>query len=219
MKTKLEKEILITVDKITLIGNLSIPENAKSLIVFAHGSGSSRHSIRNIEVARMLQYAGFGTLLFDLLTTKEDEDYSKRFDIDLLTDRLIMVTHWLKTYSETANLATGYFGASTGAAAALNAAAKLGSTVGAVVSRGGRPDLAETLLPDVRSPTLLLVGSLDTAVITLNERAYGLLSSTTKEIRIVSGASHLFEEAGTLQEVSALAIDWFKRYVPSAKNN
>lgn len=209
----MEKEIQIPIYEITLTGNLSIPKNAKGLIVFAHGSGSSRHSTRNKQVAKTLQDAGFGILLFDLLTVKEDEDYSARFDIELLTDRLIKVTDWLKSYSDTADFAIGYFGASTGAAATLNAAAKLGDTIAAVVSRGGRPDMAELLLPEVISPTLLIVGSLDIEVITLNEKAYALLSNAIKEIRIISGATHLFEEPGKLEEVSVLATEWFNKYL------
>ncbi len=213
MESKIEKEIQFPIFEIKLTGDLSIPQNAKGLIVFAHGSGSSRHSTRNKEVAAKLQEAGFGTLLFDLLTVKEDEDYSKRFDIDLLTDRLIRVTDWLKSYPDTADLTIGYFGASTGAAATLNAAAKLGNTIAAVVSRGGRPDMAALLLPEVNTPTLLIVGSLDTEVIALNEKAYSLLRNATKEIRIVAGATHLFEEPGKLQEVATLAIEWFNKYV------
>jgi pimeloyl-ACP methyl ester carboxylesterase len=213
MKSKIEKELYFPISEITLTGNLSIPENAKGLIVFAHGSGSSRHSTRNKKVAARLQDAGFGTLLFDLLTVKEDEDYSNRFNIDLLTDRLIKVTDFLKSNPDTADLAIGYFGASTGAAATLMAAAKLGSTITAIVSRGGRADMAELFLPQVTSPTLLIVGGLDSEVIALNEKAYTTLRNATKELRIVSGATHLFEEPGKLQEVANLAIEWFNKYV------
>jgi dienelactone hydrolase len=212
METKIKKEIQIPIHENTLMGDLSIPRNAKGLIVFAHGSGSSRHSTRNKQVAKALQNEGFGTLLFDLLTVKEDEDYSTRFNIDLLTDRLVKVTDWLKSNPETSDLTIGYFGASTGAAATLNAAAKLGHQIAAVVSRGGRPDMAESLLPEVISPTLLIVGGLDTQVIELNQKAYALIHAL-KEIRIVPGASHLFEEAGKLEEVSALAIEWFNKYI------
>jgi len=210
--TTIEKEILIPIDEVTLEGNLAIPEKAKGLIVFAHGSGSSRHSSRNKYVAKALQKEGFATLLFDLLTVKEDEDYSARFNIELLSSRLINVTDWLKLNTETGDLNIGYFGASTGAAATLNAAAALGNAITAIVSRGGRPDLAEPNLAAVKSPTLLIVGGLDAEVIMLNEKAYALISSI-KEIRIVPGATHLFEEPDKLEEVAALAIQWFNKYL------
>jgi len=210
--TTIEKEILIPIDEVTLEGNLAIPEKAKGLIVFAHGSGSSRHSSRNKYVAKALQEEGFATLLFDLLTVKEDEDYSARFNIELLSSRLINVTDWLKLNTKTGDLNIGYFGASTGAAATLNAAAALGDVITAIVSRGGRPDLAEPNLAAVKSPTLLIVGGLDAEVIMLNEKAYALISSI-KEIRIVPGATHLFEEPSKLEEVAALAIQWFNKYL------
>jgi len=210
---KIEKEISIPIYEISLTGELFIPEGAKGIFVFAHGSGSSRHSSRNKYVAKVLQDEGFATLLFDLLTVKEDEDYNTRFDIDLLTDRLIKVTDWLKSDSEAGDLNIGYFGASTGAAATLNAAAILGnSTIAAVVSRGGRPDLAEINLPEVESPTMLIVGGLDTQVIDLNEKAFSMISAL-KEIVIVPEASHLFEEPGKLKEVASLAIQWFNKYL------
>jgi len=209
---KLEKEIEIPIDEITLMGDLVVPENAKGIVLFAHGSGSSRHSSRNKYVAQMLQNEKFATLLFDLLTVKEDEDYSTRFNIELLTDRLVKVTDWLKSDSEIGDLNMGYFGASTGAAATLNAAAVLGDIIAAIVSRGGRPDLAELNLPEVTSPTLLIVGGLDTQVIDLNEKAYAKIDAL-KEIRIVPGASHLFEEEGKLEEVADLAIQWFNKYL------
>lgn len=210
---KIEKEISIPIYEISLTGELFIPEGAKGIVVFAHGSGSSRHSSRNKYVAKVLQDEGFATLLFDLLTVKEDEDYNTRFDIDLLTDRLIKVTDWLKSDSEAGDLNIGYFGASTGAAATLNAAAILGnSTIAAVVSRGGRPDLAEINLPEVESPTMLIVGGLDTQVIDLNEKAFSMISAL-KEIVIVPEASHLFEEPGKLKEVASLAIQWFNKYL------
>ncbi|TCK85584.1 dienelactone hydrolase family protein [Albibacterium bauzanense] len=209
----IEKEISIPIYEITLTGELSIPERAKGIVVFAHGSGSSRHSSRNKYVARSLQDEGFATLLFDLLTVKEDEDYNTRFDIDLLTDRLIKVTDWLKTEPETGDLNIGYFGASTGAAATLNAAADLGnSIIAAIVSRGGRPDLADINLPEVKSPTMLIVGGLDTQVIDLNQKAFSMIGAL-KEIVIVPGASHLFEEPGKLEEVANLAIQWFNKYL------
>jgi predicted alpha/beta-hydrolase family hydrolase len=202
-------------DDISLTGDLDIPENAKGIVVFAHGSGSSRHSSRNKRVAEMLQEAGFATLLFDLLTVAEDQDYQTRFNIDLLTERLIQVTGWLKADDRTGGYLVGYFGASTGAAATLIAAANLGDTVMAVVSRGGRPDLAGPLLKEVNAPTLLIVGSLDEQVIELNLQAYALLNGE-KEIRIVDGASHLFEEPGKLEEVADLAADWFNQYLVPA---
>jgi len=211
---KIEKEISIPIYEISLTGELFIPERAKGIIVFAHGSGSSRHSSRNKYVAKVLQDEGFATLLFDLLTVKEDEGYNTRFDIDLLTDRLIKVTDWLKSDSEAGDLNIGYFGASTGAAATLKAAAVLGnSTIAAVVSRGGRPDLAEINLPEVESPAMLIVGGLDTQVIDLNEKAFSMIGVVLKEIVIVQGASHLFEEPGKLEEVANLAIQWFNKYL------
>lgn len=212
MKNRLKKEVSIPIDRIALVGDLSIPEDAKGIVVFAHGSGSSRHSSRNKYVAQILEDAGFATLLFDLLTVKEDLDYSVRFDIDLLTDRLIRVTDWLKSDPETADLDVGYFGASTGAAATLKAAATLQDIIGAIVSRGGRPDLAERALMQVRTPTLLIVGGLDTKVIELNEQAFAMLR-TEKEIRIIPGASHLFEEPGKLEEVANLAVEWFDQHL------
>jgi len=209
-----KEEVQIPVDEIILTGDLSIPENAKGIVVFAHGSGSSRRSSRNKFVAGVLQEAGFSTLLFDLLTVEEDQNHSMRFDIDLLTDRLIKVTDWLKQEPLTADQSIGYFGASTGAAATLKAAAALGDIISAVVSRGGRPDLAAPLLEEVKTPTLLIVGGLDTEVIRLNELAFATLR-VKKEIRIIAGASHLFEEPGKLEEVALLAMGWFNRYLIS----
>jgi len=208
------EEILIPVVGHNLAGNLTIPENSKGIIVFAHGSGSSRHSSRNKFVAEELQKAGFSTLLFDLLTVKEDQNYNTRFDIDLLTQRLVQATDWLRQEEKTADMSIGYFGASTGAAATLRAAAELGDLISAVVSRGGRPDLAEPFLIEVRTPTLLIVGGLDTEVIELNEKAFAMLR-VEKEIRIVPEASHLFEEPGKLEEVAALATEWFEKHVIS----
>lgn len=211
-KYQFKEEIQIPVDEIILTGDLSIPAQAKGIVVFAHGSGSSRHSSRNQQVAQTLQQAGFATLLFDLLTVEEDRDFNKRFDIDLLTERLVKVTDWLEAEERTADLSVGYFGASTGAAATLKAAAQLKDLIKAVVSRGGRPDLAEPLLPQVISPTLLIVGSLDHQVIELNQKAYESLRSE-REIRIVEGATHLFEEPGKLEEVAAMAVEWFNKYL------
>jgi putative phosphoribosyl transferase len=189
-----------------------LPAGAPGVVAFAHGSGSSRHSPRNTFVAGVLQTAGLGTLLFDLLTRAEDTDYETRFDIALLTRRLVAATHWLQTQPQTRTLALGYFGASTGAAAALQAAATLGSAVSAVVSRGGRPDLAGAALGHVRAPTLLIVGGEDHGVIELNRQAYAQLRGE-KEIVMVPGATHLFEEPGTLEEVARLAAHWFTEHL------
>jgi dienelactone hydrolase len=203
----------IPANGIDLEGVLVIPREARGIVLFAHGSGSSRHSPRNNFVAEVLQHAGLGTLLMDLLTRQEDALYQNRFDIDLLTWRLERATQWVAEQPECRLLNIGYFGASTGAAAALHAAATFGpTTVGAVVSRGGRPDLAMAALPSVRSPTLLIVGGCDDVVIELNKQAYERLD-TEKYLAIVPGATHLFEEPGTLQEVARLATDWFKRHL------
>ncbi|MBI4489477.1 MAG: dienelactone hydrolase family protein [Deltaproteobacteria bacterium] len=197
-----------------LEGALEIPEGAGGLVLFAHGSGSSRHSPRNKFVASVLREARLGTLLIDLLTRGEDAHYETRFDIDLLTDRLEAATHWLTERPQTKKLLIGYFGASTGAAAALQAAASLGDRIRAVVSRGGRPDLAWTALELVQAPTLLIVGGRDDVVIELNQRAYERLKAE-KQLVIIPGATHLFEEPGALEEVARLACEWFKRYLRS----
>jgi pimeloyl-ACP methyl ester carboxylesterase len=203
---------VIAGEGVTLEGELAIPQNARGVVIFAHGSGSSRHSPRNQFVARELRNAGLGTLLFDLLTAKEDAVYETRFDIDLLSTRLAAATTWFRGQPRAKGLGIGYFGASTGAAAALIAAARLGSSVGAVVSRGGRPDLAERELSRVTAPTLLIVGGLDDVVIDLNRQAYAQLGCE-KELVIVPGATHLFEEPGTLEEVARLASEWFERWL------
>ncbi|RXZ42018.1 dienelactone hydrolase family protein [Crenobacter cavernae] len=196
-------------------GQLTLPDAAVGIVLFAHGSGSSRFSPRNTYVASVLQRAGIATLLFDLLTREEDSVYATRFDIALLTERLLAATRWLADRPDTARLPIGYFGASTGAAAALQAAAALGDGVAAVVSRGGRPDLAgPQALSRVRCPTLLLVGGLDGDVIRLNESALSQLACT-KALCIVPGATHLFEEPGTLEEVANEAERWFSRYLPA----
>jgi len=195
-----------------LEGDLVLPAEAKSLVLFAHGSGSSRHSPRNRHVAEVLQQAGIGTLLFDLLTPQEDALADNRFDIELLTRRLIAATQDLRERPQTSNLALGYFGASTGAAAALQAAAELGPQIRALVSRGGRPDLAMEVLDRVQAPTLLIVGGYDDAVITWNQEAYERLRCT-KRLEIVPGATHLFEEPGKLETVAGLARDWFEKYL------
>ncbi|HEY0897309.1 MAG TPA: hypothetical protein VGE15_12205, partial [Sphingobacteriaceae bacterium] len=172
-----------------------------------------RHSSRNKAVAQTLQENGYGTLLFDLLTIQEDETYANRFNIDLLTERLLKVTGWLRSFDGIKEEpAIGYFGASTGAAATLKAAASLGEMIGAVVSRGGRPDLAGDALPLVRTATMLIVGSLDTEVIRLNQEAHARMKCE-REIRIIDGASHLFEEPGKLEQVAALAVDWFDKHL------
>lgn len=207
-----ECSVRITAGAATLQGDLCIPAGAGALVVFAHGSGSSRLSPRNRFVSEVLREAGLGTLLFDLLTAKEEaEDEvtgALRFNIDLLARRLVSATGWLKKEPVTRTLNLGYFGASTGAAAALIAAAGLPADVSAVVSRGGRPDLAMEALPRVKAATLLIVGGLDSEVIELNRRAYAALKAKRKMV-IVPGATHLFEEPGTLAEVARLAAEWF----------
>jgi len=213
MSTAIEKVIQIPVDDVYIEGMLALPSNAKGLVLFAHGSGSSRHSPRNNYVAQMLHQHGIGTLLMDLLTPEEDTDYRARFDILLLTQRLIATTQWAKTEKPTSSLPVGYFGASTGAAAALKAAALLGDEVKTVVSRGGRPDLAgQNDLEKVKAPTLLLVGGLDDVVIALNQEAYDLMHCK-KELSIIPGATHLFEEPGTLEEVAFQAASWFVQHL------
>jgi pimeloyl-ACP methyl ester carboxylesterase len=187
-------------------GDLVIPENARAVIAFAHGSGSTRRSPRNQYVARVLQQGGIGTLLFDLLAADED-----RFDIALLAQRLSEATAWLKQDADTRDLRVGYFGASTGAAAALVAAAQWSKDIFAVVSRGGRPDLAGSSLPWVKAPTLLIVGGEDTPVIRMNQDAFEQLGIADKKLLIVPGATHLFEEPGALEQVASLARDWFQR--------
>jgi putative phosphoribosyl transferase len=189
-----------------------LPEEATGIVLFAHGSGSSRLSPRNTQVARTLNRAGIGTLLFDLLTSEEDQDYETRFDIGLLTSRLLAATEWTMGNPDCRSLKIGYFGASTGAAAALQAAASH-PAIAAVVSRGGRPDLAGApALEKVRAPTLLLVGSLDHLVIQLNEEAFARLGCV-KNLVIVAGATHLFREPGTLEEVATHATQWFRRWL------
>ena len=210
--------VKIQAGPVTLEGNLHLAEGAKGLVVFVHGSGSSRNSPRNMYVAEELQEAGLATLLFDLLTLEEEEvdlrTRSLRFDIGLLARRTIGAVDWLSQQPVTQSLKLGLFGASTGAAAALIAAAERPELVGAVVSRGGRPDLASMALQRVEAPTLLIVGQLDETVIELNEQALGqMLPDTSKEMYIVPGATHLFEEPGALEFVARLAKDWFTRYL------
>jgi dienelactone hydrolase len=197
-------------------GTLTIPQNAKAIVVFAHGSGSGRFSPRNTYVAQLVNTADTATLLIDLLTTKEAEqdEYTGeyRFDVQKLAGRLLDATQWLKCNSQTQTLKMGYFGASTGAAAALIASAQVPAEVKAVVSRGGRPDLAKENLTKVRAPTLLIVGRNDTEVLRLNQEALRLISAE-KKLEMISGATHLFEEPGKLEEAAALALDWFKKYL------
>jgi dienelactone hydrolase len=218
----LKTNVTLPADQVDLQGELIVPEAAKGIVLFAHGSGSSRYSPRNRFVAEILQNAGLGTLLFDLLTPEEEavDRYSRnlRFDITLLARRLTAAATWTGLYGETKNLRLGFFGASTGAAAALVAAAELGDRVGAVVSRGGRPDLAGEVLRNVSAPTLLIVGALDDVVIQLNRGAYSKLRCQ-KEIRIIPGATHLFEEPGTLEAVASLSADWFKKYLNGSLEN
>jgi dienelactone hydrolase len=203
----------IPVGPIQIEGMLELPENALGIVLFAHGSGSSRHSKRNTYVARVLQQKGIGTLLMDLLTPEEDANYPTRFDIPLLTHRLLAATSWIKGDPRTNNLPVGYFGASTGAAAALQAAASYGDEIGAVVSRGGRPDMAgRSALEKVKSPTLLIVGGWDEEVIALNEEAFDQLHCI-KVITIIPGATHLFTEPGTLEDVAHKAAEWFGQYL------
>ena len=209
---QLQEDVSISIAGIELTGSLSLPQNTRGMVVFAHGSGSSRHSPRNQFVARALQETGLGTLLFDLLTEEEEKDNAKKFEISLLTDRLVGVTQWLQNNPQTANLNIGYFGASTGAAAALEAAAVLGVSINAVVSRGGRPDLAAHALPLIKAPTLLLVGGFDYEIITLNEQAFSLLTCE-KELKIVEDATHLFDEPGKLEEVAVHADNWFHEHL------
>ncbi len=208
----MEREIEIPSDGGILRGILALPAEPEGLIIFVHGSGSSRFSPRNAFVAKVLRQAGFATLLMDLLTVEEESDRKNVFDIPLLAGRLQSATAWARSAPETATLPVGYFGASTGAAAALSACAAADADVFAVVSRGGRPDLAEERLARVKAPTLLIVGGDDDAVIELNETAFEKISAE-KQLVIVPGATHLFEEPGTLEEVARLAADWFSGHV------
>lgn len=208
----LEREVAVNAGGVELEGRLVLPLRATGVVLFAHGSGSSRLSPRNALVAGLLRDAGFGTLLFDLLTPAEASLRANVFDIDLLSWRLMAATSWTAAQPETENLGIGYFGASTGAAAALVAAARLPLAVGAVVSRGGRPDLAGDSLTGVRAPTLLIVGGEDEVVISLNALAMERLTCP-RRLEIVPGAGHLFEEPGALEQVGRLAAGWFRRYL------
>ena len=212
-------EVEICAGRAVLSGSLNIPEDASALALFAHGSGSSRHSPRNQFVARTLNEAGLATLLFDLLTQEEDaidmQTRELRFNIHLLAERLVHATKWAKQYEDTRDLRIGYFGSSTGGAAALVAAVDVPQDVGAVVSRGGRPDLAGEALPKVQAPTLLIVGGNDDIVIELNEQARDRMRCEVK-LEIIPGATHLFEEPGSLEKVATLASDWFAKHIGSA---
>ena len=204
--------VTIPVNDVSVEGILRIPHNPRGIVLFAHGSGSGRHSPRNNFVASILRRARVGSLLFDLLTEEEDLIYENRFDIELLTQRLMTATKWVQTQPETKNLKLGYFGASTGTASALKAAARVGSDIRAIVSRGGRPDLAMDEIGRVKSPTLLIVGENDPQVLELNQLAYQALN-TTKKLEIIPEATHLFEEPGTLEKAAELASEWFKKYL------
>lgn len=208
-----QQELVIPSGRIAIEGHLSIPERAQGLVIFAHGSGSSRHSPRNRYVAQQLQNAGLATLLMDLLTEEESESRSNVFDIDLLAERIGLAAAYLRAQPVTKVLPIGLFGASTGAGAALVAAAGNPEIIKAVVSRGGRPDLAGSSLTSVICPTLLIVGGFDHDVINLNREAQLRMSSTNCELVIVPGATHLFEEPGTLEEVARLARDWFYKHL------
>jgi putative phosphoribosyl transferase len=216
IETEKTSEVQILAGSALLNGELTLPKGAAGIVLFAHGSGSSRKSPRNQYVARVIKNARVGTLLFDLLTREEEtiDNYTRefRFDINLLARRLVGATKWLARETATSHLRPGYFGASTGGGAALVAAAEMGGKIGAVVSRGGRPDLAGPALGHVRAPTLLIVGGLDGPVIRMNQEAYAQLRCE-KELKIIPGATHLFEEAGKLEEVASLAATWFLRHL------
>ena len=211
-----KNEVQIPSGEATINGNLEVPKGAYGIVVFAHGSGSSRFSSRNTYVAGLMNKKEIATLLIDLLTADEDavDEYTGqyRFDVNMLSGRLVDSTHWLKKNPATKNLAIGYFGASTGAAAALIAAAELPNEIKAVVSRGGRPDLAGKNLSKVKAPTLLIVGGDDTEVLELNRQALKLIG-VEKKLEVVPGATHLFEESGKLLEAAKLAIDWFEKHL------
>ncbi len=218
-----EKEHVVRIHAgfVSLEGTVNLPRDAQGIVVFAHGSGSSRHSPRNRYVAGVLRTAGLGTLLFDLLTAEEERQDMRtahlRFDLDLLADRLLRATDWIDGQPYTRDLRVGYFGASTGSAAALMAAAERPQRIYAIVSRGGRPDLAAAVLPRVQAPTLLIVGGDDAPVIEMNRDALAQLR-TEKMLSIIPGATHLFEEPGALEEVGRLARDWFIRHLAHAEH-
>jgi putative phosphoribosyl transferase len=212
MRTDGVEDVTIAAVGVRLAGRLRVPDQARGVVLFAHGSGSSRVSRRNNAVAEVLRAAGLASLLMDLLTEAEDRDFERRFDIGLLTDRLAYGADWLARDPRTRELPLGLFGASTGAAAALDLAARPGAQVGAVVSRGGRPDLAAADVAEVGAPTLLIVGGDDREVLALNREVYGRLRAE-KELAVIPGATHLFEEPGALEEVARLAAAWFLRHL------
>lgn len=216
--THRDVERQVVIGSLQLPGNLRVPTAATTLVIFAHGSGSSRFSPRNMAVAEALNAQGMGTLLFDLLTPDEEQDRANVFDIPLLAERLVEVVRWIDRQPELTRLQLGLFGASTGAAAALVAAAELGSRVGAVVSRGGRPDLAGAALKMVTAPTLLIVGGFDGAVIELNEQAFAQLTGK-KSLEIIPGASHLFPEPGAMEAVIVLAARWFSTHLSARRRS
>lgn len=210
--TKSYKTITLKLAEVKLQGHLLVPKKAQGIVLFSHGSGSSRYSVRNNYVAEILQKAGFATLLFDLLTEEEDKVYENRFNIGLITERLLEVTDWINAYPATAGLPVGYFGASTGAASALKVAAIKGNNISAVVSRGGRPDLAMTVLSKVKAPTLLIVGELDYTVLGLNIQAFDAMKCP-RALEIIPKATHLFPESGALEKVATVSATWFKKYL------
>lgn len=212
MQLLLDTPVRVSTEAAELDGQLTVPEHSWGAVVFAHGSGSSRRSVRNRYVAKVLNDAGLATLLFDLLTPSEEANRANVFDIGLLAGRLVEVTEWLQSRPELASLPVGYFGASTGAGAALAAAADKRGAVAAVVSRGGRPDLAGARLAQVTAPTLLIVGERDETVLDLNRQAQRTMSAPCT-VAVVPGATHLFEEPGTLEQAAALARDWFTRHL------
>jgi|SRR5210317_1601705 len=215
MKTTINFDnIIIPLHNVKLKGRLRIAENQKGLVIFSHGSGSGRLSSRNNYVADHLQFEGFSSLLFDLLTEREDLVYENRFDINLLSQRLVKVTQWILKFKDYKNLPIGYFGASTGAASALYAAAHLNNKIKAIVSRGGRPDLAMPILDRIKAPTLFIVGGNDDVVILLNKKAFANLDGI-KKLEIIEGATHLFEEPGTLEKAAELSANWFNKYLKS----
>jgi len=216
------ESILVPIGNRHLPGDLVVPRDATGVVVFAHGSGSSRHSPRNRFVAKVLEQKGLGTLLIDLLTPEEEavDDYTAqlRFDIPMLADRLVAIADWLAAHPGTQSLSIGLFGASTGGGAALVAAAKRPNVIAAVVSRGGRPDLAGDALPAVKAPTLLLVGGADAPVLEMNRDAMRQMTGLV-QLEVVPGATHLFEEPGTLDRVATLAAEWFSRHLSQARRS
>ena len=201
--------LVVRIPQAEIVGDLGLPEPSFGLVIFAHGSGSSRFSVRNRQVAKVLQDHGVATLLLDLLRSDEEGDRAKVFDLELLSERLVTATRWAADQPDLTTLPVGYFGASTGAGAALMAAAELPDLISAVVSRGGRPDLAGARLTMVRAPTLLIVGGRDEVVLELNREALGQLKAEA-ELAVIPGATHLFEEPGALEEVARLAVEWFE---------